>query len=441
MKKIHGCVLLKETNTGIPNLVVAAFDSELRSPITRNESRMLTALAIDQLGKRIGSVLTDSDGKFLLTHEDLKFEGVESRPDLIIAVFAPEDVKDLKNPHPLSPEERLLYLSIVPRSDAGAEEAYIIRLLQSQLDKFGIPTVLTQENDAFSTRYFTSIENSYLFQENLNGLLSKRLRTQHVEAKKTKKLAKDKLNKFKVPPPLRAGDHQLPEKKDDDALMKIQSKVVQDGLKRMNKVKGTAFLTLNADQLKLMKLGFKGKKLTGQISSTNFASRIKQIMGGVDHVATNENHHIETAQKLHAKYSAEFLKDQRKKQTPASSGKTPAKAKTEQNTKSRSTEINLAEAFKRVRDKNFPKSVKDQKKTQAPVATGKAPAAAKPKQNPKSKSGGIRLIEAFKKLRDKHFPEPGKEPGKKKAPVKDRQASAKSKPKPKSRNNGKSTSK
>src|SRR5207249_3509965 len=91
-----------------------------------------------RLGKRIGSVLTDQEGKFTLASEDLEFQGNESRPDLVILVFAPEDVQKLEEPYPLPPEKRVLYISSVPRVDAGAEEAFVIRLLQAQLDKFNI---------------------------------------------------------------------------------------------------------------------------------------------------------------------------------------------------------------------------------------------------------------------------------------------------------------
>ena len=42
------------------------------------------------LGRSISSVLTDNDGNFIIGNDDLKFEGNESRPDLILIVFTPE---------------------------------------------------------------------------------------------------------------------------------------------------------------------------------------------------------------------------------------------------------------------------------------------------------------------------------------------------------------
>ena len=83
-------------------------------------------------------MLTNQDGKFVLTPEDLEFPGNEPRPDLVIVVFAPEDIHDGQFPYPRPPEDRILYMSIVARFDAGAQEAFVIRLLQSQLDRHQI---------------------------------------------------------------------------------------------------------------------------------------------------------------------------------------------------------------------------------------------------------------------------------------------------------------
>src|SRR5258707_402304 len=124
MQRIHGYVLVKETNSGVPNLVVAAFDSDvaIRDLVTDHpRTNVFTPQFMDKLGKRIGSVLTESDGRFNLNREELHFEGVESRPDLLLIVFAPEDILDAKRPFVLPPEQRILYISSVPRADAGAE--------------------------------------------------------------------------------------------------------------------------------------------------------------------------------------------------------------------------------------------------------------------------------------------------------------------------------
>src|SRR5262245_14963629 len=99
MKTISGYVLVKETNIGIPNLVVEASDSE--TTIQDIRERGISSQLMQQLGKRIGSVLSDWNGLFTLSTEALDFPGNEPRPDLLIIVFAPEDVQDIHQPYPL----------------------------------------------------------------------------------------------------------------------------------------------------------------------------------------------------------------------------------------------------------------------------------------------------------------------------------------------------
>src|SRR5438105_4358270 len=146
MKKLHGFVLVKETNTGIPNLLVAAYDSEIDlRDVSTNPTAADAGVGpqiLERLGKRLGSVLTGPDGKFEMSSDDLCFQRGDPRPDLVLAIFAPEDVIDAQHPYPYPPDKRILYISGVSRTDAGAEEAYFIRLLQAQLDKFHIQTGL-----------------------------------------------------------------------------------------------------------------------------------------------------------------------------------------------------------------------------------------------------------------------------------------------------------
>src|SRR5882724_3873048 len=80
MRRIHGYVLVKESNQGVPNLVVRAFDCETAvQELLNDRSRaVVPPLFMERLGTPIGSVLTDKDGAFHLTRVDLHFEGVES---------------------------------------------------------------------------------------------------------------------------------------------------------------------------------------------------------------------------------------------------------------------------------------------------------------------------------------------------------------------------
>src|SRR5258708_1882565 len=66
MKTIYGRVLVKESNVGVPNLVVAAYDSERGSLdiAATPGSRTAPVPITERLGKRTASALTGPDGAF-----------------------------------------------------------------------------------------------------------------------------------------------------------------------------------------------------------------------------------------------------------------------------------------------------------------------------------------------------------------------------------------
>jgi hypothetical protein len=55
MKTLSGYLLVKETQVGVPRLVVAGYDSE--TTIQATDKRKLSAQFIQQLGKRIGAAI------------------------------------------------------------------------------------------------------------------------------------------------------------------------------------------------------------------------------------------------------------------------------------------------------------------------------------------------------------------------------------------------
>jgi hypothetical protein len=147
MLEISGYVLIRETGAGVANLVVAAFDSGRAPDSLHNQAPI--AEVLQRLGTRISSVLTDADGRFVLTSDELTFQGNEMRPDLVIAVFAPEDVVERERPYPAPPHERVLYLSLLPRVDAGAREAFLIRLAHGVVE----PYLISAEAGAVRTGF------------------------------------------------------------------------------------------------------------------------------------------------------------------------------------------------------------------------------------------------------------------------------------------------
>src|SRR5436190_3428492 len=218
MKQISGYVLVKETGSGIPNLVVTAYDSEksIQELVAdgSNKGGLSKAiheivgdrpskggLSLGHLGKRIGSVLTDPDGGFILKGEDLEFQGNESRPDLLIIIFAPEDVQDLNTPYPSPPEQRILYISTLPREDAGAEEAFVIRLLQEQLDHFHL-TANTPSNRSSmdDDRFATALEGTWDFGDRLKDRLKTRMREEQKKSEELQSKAQEKFRNLSAIP-------------------------------------------------------------------------------------------------------------------------------------------------------------------------------------------------------------------------------------------------
>lgn len=203
MKKLCGYVLVKETNSGVANLVVTAYDSEKSIREIKTDYRNRNAFSVAALGKRIGSVLTDRAGRFILNSEYLEFQGNESRPDLLIVIFAPEDIQQLEEPYPASPEDRILYISAVPRLEAGAEEAFVIRLLQAQIDKFQISVGNSAtENEANTNRLANAIESNWQLQDNLRDQLKPRLKAEQRKSDKFRKRAEEKSKTFPLSRPI-----------------------------------------------------------------------------------------------------------------------------------------------------------------------------------------------------------------------------------------------
>lgn len=145
MNNISGKILLKETNVGVPDLLVSIFDLD---PGTRPEEVIASIgnpnapIATNGQGLPVdclGSVLTLADGSFALTYEDEEFRirNQEKRPDLFLLVLAPEEAgKDLKS--------RILFMSTQIRQNAGRIEQFLIWLTKEQLEQAGIPTPSTE---------------------------------------------------------------------------------------------------------------------------------------------------------------------------------------------------------------------------------------------------------------------------------------------------------
>jgi hypothetical protein len=290
MKTISGLVRVQETQAGVPQLLVEAYDARQFADEWSNFQP--TARAFRQL-RRLGSVLTDADGKFVLTTLDLEFEGNDSRPNLVLAIYAPEDVRD-DVPRPDTPEDRLLYVSASPRFEAGAEEAFDIRLRRVQLTKLRIPVAGGAVRAADVNRAAGAIENAWDLRDAMKARLAPRLQKEHAAEQTRREAGRKHVAALSaIPRYLRTpekgealqnntflinGKNELAKNLD-----KLQRSAVSDGIKRLDTStnKPTVRLHLTNDQLKAIGLTADAK-LTGTVDPKALAVTIRTISGGVD---------------------------------------------------------------------------------------------------------------------------------------------------------------
>lgn len=290
MKQIFGYVLVKETNVGIPNLVVAAYDSEKSMQEIVASRRAKKDFSPDDLGRRISSVLTDQSGKFTLNRNELEFQGNESRLDLLIVVFAPDDVQNIDEPFPLPSEQRILYVSTVRRQDAGAEEAFVIRLLQAQLDHFHIPISATMQGSEGDVQsYVDSVQKTVQFRDTLRKKLQPSLQKEQKKAEKIQQLAQGKVkNLSAIPQYLREGkirnNQFLINGKQDLAsnLVAKQDEAIANGLKRFQTRQPVMRLTLTKNDLEDLGLREVEGKIAGEVDPKKLFEKTRALTKGVD---------------------------------------------------------------------------------------------------------------------------------------------------------------
>lgn len=215
MFEVRGKVLLQSTRLGVSDLLVVLYDVDsvnvLGSPnVTSNPVNLTRGVAVNagaaagpnvNLGgtalgtsDRLGSVLTDPDGAFQLAFDKADFADLqgETRPDLLIAVFAPEAPKSSDTYEPIGLNERLLYTNRVPISRAGRNEAFVITLPDERLEAFGVPLphlsatrqvgggsaaqALTQGR-AFTSRLAKTLRNGVLKDAAKNAEMEERVQT------------------------------------------------------------------------------------------------------------------------------------------------------------------------------------------------------------------------------------------------------------------------
>jgi hypothetical protein len=296
MKQISGYVLVQGSNVGVSNLVVSAHDARDVTESGASE-RTLDGL-VRQLGRRLGSVLTDNSGRFVLSGEDLRFEGNEARPNLVLTVSAPEDVRSSEKPTPLSPEARLLYISAMARRDAGAEEAFVIRLLPAQMKKFGITAAPSAGQATTSaSRMADTLQAGFDASDQLRERFKARVKTQvtgaqdrHLAARKaTKNLSGIPAHLRGANNPLQNNSLLIPDRESLTQLPEVQKSALMQGLTRLKSRKSPPVirLYLTPAEIKQMNLKVDNKgTVTGEASTKVVMTKVREAINGYSLIRT-----------------------------------------------------------------------------------------------------------------------------------------------------------
>jgi len=287
MRQISGLVLVRETGRGIPNLVVEVFDSDLSIEDIRREE--LPAAMMQRAVRRIGSVLTDGAGRFVFSREDLEFTGNEARPDLLLRILAPEDVVDPAEPFPTPAE---LYVSTRPRVDAGAEEAYVIRLPQRQLDRLGIdPTAGADDAIADVRAMVAPSLRAAQFHDGVRDALAQRRKALRDATHESRRVSKGKTATLSAIPfhlrdpksrdqvKLIEGKAELPAR-----LPALQKAAAEEAVAAMRarKTSPTMRLYITREQADALKLKIDGETVKGRVSAASLRESVPGFGGVTD---------------------------------------------------------------------------------------------------------------------------------------------------------------
>lgn len=201
MNKVSGKVLLKETNVGIPDLLVEIYDVDANMRREQStDAQESTKISTEQLARwplshamRLSSGVTQADGAFELNYEDTDFRRRNSekqRPDLLLILRAPEEEptegKDGQQ------KVNILYLSKEIRQDASANEVYVIRMSTAKLQTAGLfaPSNVqldVDEPQAVIAKVIQNVERQATITDKIHDIASKRVdaqRKQDIELEK-----------------------------------------------------------------------------------------------------------------------------------------------------------------------------------------------------------------------------------------------------------------
>ncbi|MGL5081930.1 MAG: hypothetical protein ACRC8A_10635 [Microcoleaceae cyanobacterium] len=240
-------------------------------------------------GERLGSVLTDVNGRFELAFEDSDFEQREliKRPDLVLLVMAPEDTQPKKPfniPEPSA--ERILHYSYDPVVNSGKNEEYIIRIPQELLNRFQISyrNLPTEATTTTVESVTANLDASFKFEQGVQATLRKQLQERLKPAIAAKKKADEAFQNFtlsKVSPEVRASATYLnPGEKIFDKLINLFDNGLIDLPSFDLGAKRKLVLHLTQEQLEAWGLIANNGSVSGEVSLAEVVEYIRDITGG-----------------------------------------------------------------------------------------------------------------------------------------------------------------
>lgn len=292
MGKIQGLVVAKQTGKPISNLQVALFESNaepgavLRSLEEQDKRSPQERWAL--FGTSLGSVLTGETGGFELEVTPAAQGGSGVHAQVLLVVFAPDDVASLDRPFPLPPEKRILYMSSVPKFEHG-QQACLIRLLPAQLDKFGLsptgsPPASDPAQEPSSKMYADALERVFVFKDSLKTLVKPRLQAQVAHTAATRTVAKKKFANLSA---ISAENRNHPQLLTDRSkLPEMMHKTVADGVAKHAAAGSKLQLSLSDDEIKTLGLKISERGVvSGHVSASALSVFLSARNGGVDLVS------------------------------------------------------------------------------------------------------------------------------------------------------------
>ncbi len=286
MNKVTGKVLLHETGVGIPNLVVTVYDVDsdtLPQEAIQSKQASLVSLWERLQGDRLGSVLTDEGGGFVLEYEDKEFK--EERPDLLLFVTTPEG-PGLDGCSPV------VHVSCGIRQNAGRIESYLVRLTVEELNKAGVPlpSVRAQQSKGIHepADVIASMQLRYArqdtFRELARQLTADRIKKQReTDAKIAKTFGRiDKLLS-PIPESIRESHHYVPMGADiQQASLASLTKQIEMLHRDDAPVKMTGRTFATNDQINALKQAdgsFKSSYKAGEFDAVRFGATLEPAKG------------------------------------------------------------------------------------------------------------------------------------------------------------------